>query len=223
MDSQKHIFQQSEADAYFLRNKAKYVPAAESDDLLVKQFQQIALNPGKTLEIGCSNGLHLAEIRAAFGCECVGIDPSPCAIEDGAGRFPEITLLTGTADQLPFEDASFDTIIFGFCLYLCDRSDLFKIAYEADRCLRAGGNLVIKDFLPPFPYANPYAHQQGITAYKMNYGAMFSWNPAYTEIAKLTYSHGAVELRDLPDERICTLVFRKLPEFAYPTAPFSKA
>jgi hypothetical protein len=57
----------------------------------------------------------------------------------------------------------------------------------------------------------------------MNYGAMFSWNPAYTEIAKLTYSHGAVELRDLPDERICTLVFRKLPEFAYPTAPFSKA
>jgi len=56
----------------------------------------------------------------------------------------------GTADVIPFQDKSFDIVIFGFCLYLCDRDDLFKIAAEADRVLKTPGWLLIKDF---------YSHQ----------------------------------------------------------------
>ena len=98
--------------------------------------------------------------------------------------FSALSLSIGTADDLHFGNDSFDTIIFGFCLYLCYKKDLFKIAYEADRCLQNEGTIIITDFYPPFPYKNRYSHREGLYTYKMNHGRMFVWNPSYTEVAK---------------------------------------
>jgi len=62
----------------------------------------------------------------------------------------------GSADDLPFESDSFDGVIFGFCLYLCDHEDLFKIAQEADHVLRKKSWLVIKDFFSLRPVSRDY-------------------------------------------------------------------
>ena len=159
-------------------------------------------------------------MRKAFQAECYGIDPSSKAIEDGKSRYPEISLQVGTADDLPFDAGSFDMIIFGFCLYLCDRKDLFKIAYEADRCLKNEGSLIISDFYPPFAYRNRYSHYEGIFSYKMDYSRMFAWNPAYTEISKIVFTHSGYALRDVSDEKLAVIVLRKNEQHAYPTSPF---
>ena len=45
----------------------------------------------------------------------------------------------GTADKLPFEDQSVDILVYGFCLYLCDREDMFNIAAEANRVIKSSG------------------------------------------------------------------------------------
>ena len=218
--AQKEIFATSEGDQYFLRNSRSGGSQINDNDVIVDLLRFIELRPKKALEIGCSSGDRLDLIKRAFDAECWGVDPSSKAIEDGKIRFPEILLQVGTADILPFENNSFDVIIFGFCLYLCDRNDLFKIAYEADRCLKNEGTLIIKDFYPAFPFKNKYSHHNGVFSYKMDYSKMFSWNPSYAEVAKVVFSLYGFECRDIPNEKVAVIVLRKNEQYAYPEEPF---
>jgi ubiquinone/menaquinone biosynthesis C-methylase UbiE len=80
-----------------------------------------------------------------------------------------LSVQQGTADVLPFDDNSYNIVIFGFCLYLCDREDLFRIASTADRVLRDSGWLFILDFFSPLPCAKTYHHRPGVLSYKMDY------------------------------------------------------
>jgi SAM-dependent methyltransferase len=216
--SQKNLFVNTEGDQWYARNKQSY--SSSDQDLVIDTLRSIELIPKKVLEIGCSNGNRLASIKSAFNAETCGIDPSAKAVREGNIQFPDVGIQVGTADSLPFQNGAFDTIIFGFCLYLCDRHDLFKIAYEADRCLQDLGTLVIKDFLPPFPFKNKYSHHSGAYSYKMDYSKMFSWNPCYTEVARVVTSHTGYQLRDYPNERVGVTVIRKNFSSAYPDEPF---
>ena len=220
--NQKQIFSASEGDQWFNRNKESYSIQNSEDDKIIQLLKAIELYPRKVLEIGCSNGNRLSLFREAFNSKCWGIDPSFKAIEDGKKRYSEISLNVGTADNLPYENDSFDTVVFGFCLYLCDRNDLFKIAYEADRCLNNKGTLVIKDFYPTFPYKNKYSHLNNVYSYKMDYSKMFKWNPAYSEVANIVFSHSGFDLRDIPNEKVSVVVLRKNEHYAYPEEPFNR-
>ena len=220
MASQKKIFKASEGDCWFQRNRnSSHSPPANEDEI-VAFIKSIELVPETVLELGCSNGQRLEVIRNAFQAKCYGIDPSTKAVDEGKSKYPDISLQVGTADNLPFDDDSFDMIIFGFCLYLCDRKDLFKIAYEADRCLKNNGTLIIKDFYPPFAYKNKYSHHDSIYTYKMDYSQMFRWNPAYAEVSKIVFSHSGFALRDMPEEKVAIVVLRKNEQYAYPEEPF---
>lgn len=165
-----------EGNQWWERNK----DALRKDDLVLEAISSLKFT--KVLEIGCSDGWRLAEI-AKTGAECWGIDPSPKAVAAGRAK-PDIKLWVGTADELPFIER-FDLVIFGFCLYLIDRSDLFKVAHEADRVLVDGGNLVIYDFSPRKPSRTPYKHLGGAFSYKMDYPALFTANPAYSAVGTL--------------------------------------
>lgn len=222
MNTQKQIFEASEGDCWFERNKKACMDQLPTSDKVVDIFQHIEIAPKKVLEIGCSNGHRLNLIQTLFGAQCWGIDPSGSAIQDGEKRYPALSLNVGTADNLPFEPNFFDTVIFGFCLYLCDRSDLFKIAYAADRCLQDTGTLVITDFMPPVPIKNKYAHCQDVFSFKMDYAKMFLWNPAYIQIASEIYTHAGFALRDIPNERVATTVLRKNTSYAYLEEPYGK-
>lgn len=220
MKTQKEIFTTSEADQWFIRNKKSYENTKDENGAIIQSLKEIEIAPKKVLEIGCSNGMRLNNFKKVFGSECYGIDPSAQAIENGKKEFPNISLQIGTADLLPFDDNSFDMIVFGFCLYLCDRRDLFKIAFEADRCLSDNGFLVIMDFYPPFPYKNKYTHAEGVCSYKMNYSKMFSWNPSYNEIFNTIFSYSGFSKRNIPDEKVGVTILNKNEEFAYPMEPY---
>jgi ubiquinone/menaquinone biosynthesis C-methylase UbiE len=168
------------------------------------------------LEIGCSTGWRLAYLQKKFGAECHGVDPSGDAIRAGLRRHPRLQLRRGTADRLPFGAGQFDLVIFGFCLYLCDRSDLFKIACEADRVLQNNGHLALLDFAPPLPYRNEYQHQPGLCSYKMDYAAMFTWNPAYVPIYHIKISHGGAQGVQAPNDRVGASVLLKRGTEEYP-------
>ena len=49
---------------------------------------------------------------------------------------------------------------------------------------------------------------------------MFTWNPAYTEVAKIVFSHSGFALRDVPDEQLAVVVLRKNEQHAYPEESF---
>ncbi|MCB9989384.1 MAG: class I SAM-dependent methyltransferase [Rhodospirillales bacterium] len=186
---QKKIFMEDEGNGWFSRNRIvdeKLTAKAQIDPVL-QMIEERRLAPLNVLEIGASNGWRLSVLKERNpDIQCAGIEPSAQAV---AEAFPGIDMHQGTAEALPFEESSFDLIVFGFCLYLCDRRDLFKIAAEADRVLMDGGYLIVYDFYAESPYKNPYAHVEGLFSYKMDYSRMFSWNPSYSTIHQMIAPH----------------------------------
>lgn len=219
---QSEIFLHSEGDGFHRRNQSGLAEfgAGARDDEVIRCLRTLALKPRRIVEIGCSNGWRLDLMRREFGADCFGIDPSAAAVSQGVAAYPGVSLVTGTAECLPYEAGYFDLVVFGFCLYLCDRQDLFAIAAEADRVLADSGCMMILDFYPPLPYRNRYKHVDGLFCYKMDYAAMFLWNPAYTLINRVVFADKGSDAIN-PDERLSVAVLRKDPARAYVESPYS--
>lgn len=176
---QKTVFLTEEGDNYFRRHRNLTTPT--ENDYVLDALGQTGLQFGRFLEIGCSNGYRVDSLSKATGAKGGGIDPSMEAISTGKSLYgDDIDLRQGSADALPFEDDSFDLVIFGFCLYLTDPKDHFRIASETHRVLCDGGSVLIYDFLSPVPYVNDYHHFSGLKSHKMDFSRYFLAHPAYT-------------------------------------------
>ncbi|WHZ10392.1 MAG: hypothetical protein OJF60_000831 [Burkholderiaceae bacterium] len=213
---QREIFLQSEADAWFERNRRALAnPDFAAADPVIAAVTEIASQPDlaqrgdklRILEVGCSEGRRLAWLRDSLGADVYGVEPSANAVEQACAR--GVDARRGTADALPYPDATFDVVIFGFCLYLCDRRDLFRIAQEADRVLKADAWLMILDFFAPTPIRREYSHRPGVYSYKMDYRKLFDWHPAYTCYAHRLAQHGQPGFTDDPQEWVATSVLRR--------------
>lgn len=207
---QKDIFLESEGNAWFKRNTnavgLRKLP--ESDSLLAEILRLPLPKKGtKILEIGCGDGTRLSWLRENCGFDCHGVEPSVQAVEMARGK--GIEAHQGTADHLPFEDKTFDVVMFGFCLYLCDREDLFRIAYEADRVLKNPGWLLIFDFYSSTPMKREYHHRSGLFSHKMDYRTLFTWNPWYINVSHRVRHHSEDTYTDDPQEWVATSVLRK--------------
>lgn len=209
---QKEIFLQSEGDAWFARNQKSLAGRKlPDDDPLLREL--IDFLPGdalglKILEVGCGDGTRLAWLRTNHNADSYGVDPSAQAVAVACGK--GVHALQGTADGLQFESRSFDVVILGFCLYLCDREDLFRIASETDRVLRSPGWLVIMDFFSHAPTARTYHHRPGVLSYKMDYRTLFAWHPDYECITHKVRHHSDASYTDAADEWVAISVLRKL-------------
>ena len=178
---QEISFLKGEANEWFKRNGE---PPSNYTDPVIFRIQEAGIDPDLTLEIGCGTGWRLERLREIYKhCHCYGIDPSAEAIQFGTAKYPDITLDHGTAADIGDNYGSltrpFDLIIFGFCLYLIDRSDLFDAVAASDRLLKDGGHLIIHDFLPDHPQKKKYRHLEGVFSYKMDYSKLWLGSPAY--------------------------------------------
>jgi|HubBroStandDraft_6_1064221.scaffolds.fasta_scaffold736682_2 ubiquinone/menaquinone biosynthesis C-methylase UbiE len=217
MSDQKGEFLRAEGDRMFDR----YQSAGNFDaHPVLPSLKEIGIVPKAILEIGCGAGHRLALLQKEFDAECHGIEPSPGALDYARSTYPALILEQGTAESLPYADNGFDVVIFGFCLYLCDPTDHFRIAWQADRVLTDGGYMVINDFLPPVPYSNEFSHVAGMRSYKMEFSRMFSWNPAYQLISRRYFEDNKTIFSFAPDERICTDLLRKDRAIAFPRNPY---
>lgn len=208
---QKEVFLQSEGDAWFTRNQqgvaGRKLPAGDALLRELLDFLPANAESLKVLEVGCGDGTRLAWIKNNLKADCYGIEPSAQAV--AAANAKGVNAQQGTADALPFDNNSFDIVIFGFCLYLCDREDLFRIASEADRVLRSPGWLMILDFYSPVPMANAYQHCLGVQSYKMDYRTLFTWHPDYECMTHKVRFHGEICYTDSIDEWTAVSVLRK--------------
>jgi SAM-dependent methyltransferase len=219
-NTQKEIFLAGEGDAWFDRNVSHLTDNNHTDPIMQCLAEMLPF-PHRVLEVGCSNGWRLDRINAAGAGLCYGIDPSRRAIECGKRLYTKIELRVGTADKLP-DVGLFDVVIYGFCLYLCDPADHFRIVTEGDRVLRDGGTVLIHDFDPPCPYRNSYEHCSGAFSYKMDYAKLFLAHPHYTQHRKLCFSHSGD--RDMsPDNRVAVSWLVKGLGTAWPLNPWRQA
>jgi SAM-dependent methyltransferase len=165
-DPQRKFFLAGEGNQWFRRNQ-QALERLHADALAGRDhvLRNLKTPPKRMLEIGCSNGFRLDAARRAWGTAGYGLDPSAAAIEDGQKRFPGIQLNVGTADHIGHL-MTFDCVVYGCCLYLCDRADIPKIVSEGDRVLEPGGTLVVFDFAPAVPATRDYHHLPGLTSFK---------------------------------------------------------
>jgi ubiquinone/menaquinone biosynthesis C-methylase UbiE len=206
---QKDIFLNSEANAWYERNKNSGIGSCDID--IIKKY--IPQNDARILEIGCASGAKLEQFR--FNNVAYGIDPSTEAIEEGKKVFPYLNLSVGTADNLPYDSNFFNVVIFGFCLYLVDRDLLFRCVSEADRVLKRNGYLIITDFDSEIPFKRNYHHKENIYTYKMNYSKLFIASPDYCLVEKKSFSHSSDSFALDPQERIATTILVKDSTNAY--------
>lgn len=199
---QSQIFLKSEGDAWFHRNEAALLQKnVKEDDLIVQEVLKITeFYDGniKILEVGCGDGFRLEWLNKNINATCFGIEPSKHAVDIAVKK--GIFAKQGTAEILPFESNSIDIIIFGFCLYLCDREDLFRIASEANRVCKNQGWIIIYDFYSSTFNSNEYHHYDGIKSYKMDYRSLFTWHPYYECTFHNIISHKQPKFIDERDE-----------------------
>ena len=100
---------------------------------------------GNMLEIGAGTGVNFAYIPA--GVRWVGVDPNPRSLDHirAAARQSghEIDFRLGSAESLPFPDASFDSV--ASTLALCSVRDPALALDEIRRVLRPGGQLLFME------------------------------------------------------------------------------
>ena len=224
MDAKK-IFLEQEGNAWYARNKEqleklkighgiKFLSDFLENEKGKDQLDLLMKSQWKILEVGSSYGYNLSYLESLFHCECHGIEPSLDAVEEGnkmnAGK--AISLIQGTADELPYEDQEFDVVLLGFCMFWVDRKYLMRAYAEADRVLREGGLMVVIDFDTGIPYKRLNKHNENAYTYKMNYSKVLLDNPQYFLVEKKMFSHGGHGFYKDRQERISMQILYKEKE-----------
>ncbi len=181
---QRDILLASEGDAWFERNQAA---VASADNVWHRAagrtpFGRPPTNkpPARLLGVGCANGALLKTIQTDLKVACWGLAPSLAAVADAVAR--GLKIVRGTADRLEFPDASFDVVIYRFCLYLCDVEDYARIMVECERVLAANGFVIILDFFADMPHSTQYHHYASVKSHKVGWAALFQKHSHYVRL-----------------------------------------
>lgn len=92
---------------------------------------------GRVLDLGCGTGRSLNLLERAD--TVTGVDPSLGLLVRARRRAPGIPLVAGRAEQLPFPDGAFDTVV--SALVLCSVERPHRALAEVRRVLAPGGCL----------------------------------------------------------------------------------
>jgi ubiquinone/menaquinone biosynthesis C-methylase UbiE len=139
----------------------------------------------RVLDVATGPG-YAAERAAARGAHPVGIDIADGMLAVARRRRPEIEFLWADAEELPFEDASFDAVVGGFVLNHLPHAD--RALREAVRVVTRGGgvafsvwdrpernrlNGVFADALADVGIQDPVDFEQGPDPYRFSDDADF--------------------------------------------------
>ena len=167
-----------------MRQRAKIVPRAS----------------GRVLELGVGMGLNLAYYDPEKVSSVIGVDPAAelRAAALAAPRDPrlELTVEDGTAEALPFEDKSFDSVVCTFTL--CSVHTPPAALAEARRVLKPGGRLFYCEH-GLAPDAGVAKWQRRIEpVWKRIAGGCHLTRPISTAIAAAGFALGPVESMYVP-------------------------
>ena len=207
--NQKTVFLLDEGDNWYIRNRKIGHNQFSEAKFLLNYLKSQTIH--KFLEVGCSSGRKTKYLARKLHAEGYGIDPSQLAIKKAkVNRFrtlrkflgiKQFSFSVGTADKLPYKPHFFDLVYLSFCLYLVDRNLVNDSLNEANRCLKPGGFIAIKDFDYGAQNVNDYKHKKGIKSFKDDYTRYFI-NLGYILVGKESYKFQKIGFNLDPDERI---------------------
>lgn len=96
---------------------------------------------GDVLELGCGGGINMQFYDPARITSFAGLDPSPALLDASRAaaqaKGMSADIRAGIGEAMPFDDASFDTVLVTFTL--CSVHDQHQVLSEMRRVLRPGG------------------------------------------------------------------------------------
>ena len=100
------------------------------------------------LDVATGTGAVARELLRRKDCTVVGLDQSKEMLAEARRRLPEgVTLVEGTAEKLPFADASYDALTFTYLLrYVADPAATMR---ELARVVKPGGTIAGLEFAVP--------------------------------------------------------------------------
>jgi ubiquinone/menaquinone biosynthesis C-methylase UbiE len=111
------------------------------------------IEPGHhILDIGCGTGTLVVKLKQQHpSAQVVGIDPDPKALRrariKATRAAASVQLDAGFADELPYEEKSFDRVFSSFMFHHLNEQERKKMLREVLRVLRAGGSFHLLDFV----------------------------------------------------------------------------
>jgi ubiquinone/menaquinone biosynthesis C-methylase UbiE len=119
--------------------------ACRSSVILEERKRWVPRASGNVLEIGVGSGLNLAFYDPARVHKVTGIDPSAALLARAEPRAAAtsvaVELVEGHAENLPFADGAFDTVVITYTL--CSVEDPARVLAEVRRVLAPGGRLIV--------------------------------------------------------------------------------
>lgn len=101
---------------------------------------------GRVLDLGCGLGNTSKLLSSNSGLEIVGLDYSQEEITKAKNIFPDLNIVFGNAEDMPFERESFDTLVLKDSLHhFYQEADFQKVSSEINRVLKPGGRLIFLD------------------------------------------------------------------------------
>ncbi len=105
----------------------------------------------KTLDLACGTGRFMTQVLNAFPrLKLTGLDLSPPYAEasrNAVKRWPQVDVVEGQAEALPFEDDSFDQIVSIYLFHELPPRVRPTVIAEAARVLKPGGAFIVADSL----------------------------------------------------------------------------
>ena len=129
-------FMRNLADAYLRQTPWTRLRLAAVRDLVEPRAGE------RVLDLGCAAG-SLTHFLSTFGCEVVGVDAEPRAIEAASSLFPRLRFEQADVADLPFPDASFDKAVAADLVEHLDDQTFKRMLAEAARVLVPRGTLSI--------------------------------------------------------------------------------
>ncbi len=133
-------------ERFFAWYYPKVVGMAERAGQAETRRELLSAAAGRTLEIGAGSGFNLPHYTAAVS-ELIVSEPSPHMREHLRERLEAVAppvgsweLADASAERLPFDDASFDTVTGGFIM--CSIPEPASALGEIARVLRPGGRYI---------------------------------------------------------------------------------